>query len=139
MQSISYQHKGAEVTAGDERVRTPRHHRGTSRKPSSRVPKLRLVVDGGKKYRHGSYGFVGMFILPIDSSIARTLGVVGEHKDITLTGLWRGEAGNGISAPSTQSWKIWESSLLKGMRTVFWPEIHTLVKGTWWTGTNDSR
>src|SRR5687767_3669375 len=61
--------------------------------PNSRVPELRLILDGKKEYGDGRFGFVDIFILLMSTTIVdeRTLGVVLELKNITLKGLWRGE------------------------------------------------
>src|SRR3954469_25501158 len=61
--------------------------------PNSRVPELRLVLDGTKKCGDGRFGFVDVFILPMDIITVgeRTFGIVLELKNIMLEGLWRGE------------------------------------------------
>src|ERR1051325_11283973 len=37
--------------------------------PNSRVPELRLVLDGNKKYGDGRFGFVDIFILPMNTTV----------------------------------------------------------------------
>jgi len=61
--------------------------------PNSRVPELRLVLDGNKEYGDGRYAFVDMFIPPMTTGTVgrRTRGVVLELKNAALEGLWNGE------------------------------------------------
>lgn len=70
--------------------------------PNSRVPELRLVLDGTKKYGDGRFGFVDIFIHPMLTSAMgeRTCGVVLELKNIMLTGLWKGEINDWNNKPN---------------------------------------
>jgi len=64
--------------------------------PKFRMGELRLVVDGTKDYGDGRFGFVDIFISPmnIGGGRERTQGVVLELKNVTMRGLCSGEKGS---------------------------------------------
>lgn len=59
-----------------------------------RIPELQLVMDGTKQKGDGRFGFADIFLLPMVTSLGRSLITILELKYITLEGLLKGKTNN---------------------------------------------